>query len=297
MKTKKSITMKSVLLASILFPLWATAALVAYEPFLAGEDPSLGQYTTTTSLLSQNPTTLGYTGNWDKPGFASADVFVQTGGLGYTNGSGSLLTAGGGLYTSGDSRRTGRTFSDPVTSSTNTTLYLAFLMKMDSVAGVYRSFELHDGGFDDGANRVLQLGHGSGGDFIDGNTNYGIRLLNSGDLRIDLGAADDQVNLFVLRFDLSNASSGDSLTVWRNPTLGVEPGSSGGTLSGFDIQFDRNTISRFGGEAPAEGPYTGFDVDEIRLGTTFASVTPIPEPSPAMLISFVALGIGFRRRR
>jgi hypothetical protein len=271
--------------------------MIAYEPFAIGGDPSAGEYTTSTNLLSQNPTTPGYSGTWNKPGFASSDVFPQTGGLNYSNGSGALATAGGGVYTSGDSRRTGRALSAPITGSTGATIYLSFLIKMDSVAGVYRSFELHNGGFDDGPHRVFQIGHGSGGDFIDGNTNYGLRLFNSSDFRIDLGAADDQVNLFVVRFDLSTVSNGDSITVWRNPTLGVEPGSSTGSLSGFDIAFDRNTISRFGAEAPPEGPYTGFDVDEIRYGTTYAAVTPIPEPSSAMLISLVTLGIGLRRRR
>jgi hypothetical protein len=297
MKTNKLSFTISALLTSSLFPSMAGAALVAYEPFLIGGDPSLGQYTTTTSLLSQNPTTLGHSGNWDKPGFAATDVFAQTGGLNYSNGSGTLATAGGGVYTSGDNRRTGRNLSAPITHSTGATIYLSFLIKMDSVTGVYRSFELHNGGFDDGANRVFQIGHGSGGDFINGNSNYGLRLFNSGDFRIDLGAADDQVNLFVVRFDLSDASNGDSLTVWRNPTLGLEPGTSSGTLSGFDIQFDRNTISRFGPVAPSEGPYTGFDVDEIRYGTTFASVTPIPEPSTGLLMPLLALGLGLRRRR
>jgi hypothetical protein len=44
---------------------------------------------------------------------------------------------------------------------------------------------------------------------------------------------------------------------------------------------------------------TGTIFDEFRIGTTFASVTPIPEPSTsALLIGLGALAlIGMRRRR
>lgn len=274
---------------------WSSAALLAHEPFTIGGNAAAGEYATST-LIGQNPTTPGYSGAWDKPGFA-ANQGPQSNGLSYSNSSGTLATSGGGVYVSDNNIRLGRNLSAPVTASTNATIYLSFLMKMDSVAGVYRSIELHNGGFDDGPNRVLQVGHGSGGDFIDGNSNYGLRLFNSSSFRVDLGAADAAVNLFVLRFDLSDQNNGDSLTIWRNPTLGVEPGSSSGSLSGFNMEFDRTSFSRFGATAPPEGPYTGYDVDEFRLGSTFASVTPIPEPSAAILFSMVALGMGLHRRR
>ena len=61
------------------------------------------------------------------------------------------------------------------------------------------------------------------------------------------------------------------------------------TLSASDFRFDRIRI------AGAEG----FSHDEIRIGTTFASVAPVPEPSSLCIFASgaIALAIGTARRR
>jgi len=55
------------------------------------------------------------------------------------------------------------------------------------------------------------------------------------------------------------------VTAWMNPTLGESP-DDGVSVSGFDISFDTVTLARFG--------TTVVNMDEIRIGKTFATVTP-----------------------
>ena len=77
-------------------------------------------------------------------------------------------------------------------------------------------------------------------------------------------------NLFVLRFDF--AAGPDTVRAYANPPLGTEPASANGTITGANLSFDRVAFANFGGGA-AE-----LHVDEIRIGTTYASVTPAAAP-------------------
>jgi len=261
------------------------AAVTAYDPFLIGATPASGQYTVG-NLQPQGPTVTGFTGTW----INDTGPDVSATGLSYTNPSGSLVTSGGSIST-GDGGRVGRVLSAPVTDSSNTTLYMSVLLQLASVSNNYKSFELHNLGFNDGSNRTLQLGQAS--DFINGTTNYGIRLFSNDLIRLDLGAANTTVNLFVIKFVLSTANNGDSITVFRNPAMGgAEPGTNSGVLSGFNMTFDRTSLARFQG-VNAES----IAADEIRFGDSFADVTPIPEPSSALLLVTAVLGLAIRRRR
>lgn len=171
---------------------------------------------------------------------------------------------------------------------------MSVLIQLESVGGSnYRSFEMHDGGFDDGSQRKVQIAHGN--DAINATTNFGLRLFSNDSFRLDLGAADTNVNLFVLKFDLSATSNTDSVTVWRNPAMsGADPLTGGQTLTGFDMTFDRTSLARFGGDGTST---TDITADEIRFGDSFAAVTPIPEPSSALLLLTAGLGLAIRRRR
>jgi len=284
-KTMKSIN--PIVITALLAAPLGHAAVTAYDPFLTGAIPASGQYTVG-NLQFQGPTVNGFTGNWIAgQGFPQ----VSATGLSYTNGSGSLVTSGGSISSANNNGvRAGRLLSTPVTASSNTTLYMSVLLQLESVSSNYKSFELHNLSFDDGGtNRRLQLGQAS--DFISGSTNYGIRLFGDDNLRLDLGAADTTVNLFVIKFVLSTANNGDSITVFRNPTMGgAEPGTNSGVLSGFNMTFDRTSLARFNGSSVIAA-------DEIRFGDSFADVTPIPEPSSALLLVTAVLGLAIRRRR
>lgn len=263
------------------------AAVISREQFLTGSNAAAGQYNIA-DVVVQGPTVQGYTGNY-LAGSSSPDVVA--GGLSFSNASGTVASSGGALQAvNANGDRAGRVLSSPVTSSTTGTLYLGFLLQLSSTdASVYRAFELHDGGFDDAANRKLQVGLTST-DF--GNTNFGLRLFSNNSFRIDLGAADTNTNLFVVKFQLGSTTNADSVTVYRNPTnLTQEAGNTAaGTLSNFDFTFDRTSLAAFGGT----GTITA---DEVRIGTTWQDATTVPEPAAAGLLGLGALGLLARRRQ
>src|SRR5439155_20190250 len=107
-----------------------------------------------------------------------------------------------------------------------------------------------------------------------GNSHFNLRLLNSPALSVDLGAPDEAVNFFVLKFNFSTATNSDSVTVWRNPSsLNSEAGSpSAGALGGFNMSFNDAALAMF-----ASSGHQIF-VDELRVGTTWADVVPLRPP-------------------
>ncbi len=290
--------MKKTLVTSALIAAVSTysyAALSVQDSFLTGSTPANGEYTVG-GVAGQNPATLGHNAAWANGSTNSPQITAT--GLTYSNASGTLNTAGGALVTNNSNTRTGRTLTSPITNATtSTTLYVSFLLKLETVGTInYRAFELNNGPFAAmDANRTLQLGHGSNNTDFGANsqTIFGLRLLNNNSLFINLGAADTNVNLFVMRFDLSSTDNSDSITVWRNPSMGgAEPGTNNGTLNTFNMAFDRTALAKFG--TFIDTNVTG---DELRFGDSFASVTPIPEPSTGILAGFAGLALALRRRR
>jgi len=92
-------------------------------------------------------------------------------------------------------------------------------------------------------------------------------------------AANTAVHLFVVGFNLSATAASDTVTVWLDPTLGAGAPGGGLTVSGQNIAFDRLSLSDYSGNSA--------NWDEIRWGTTFDSVTVVPEPS-----TFALAGLG-----
>jgi len=280
---------KNILLrASIVLSLsaGANAALVTYDPFLVGSNPGAGEYTAT-QITGQGPTLLGYTGNWING--TPLGVVTST-GLSYPG----LLTSGGALLGNSGGSREGRLLSTPFTATTSGTFYLSVLINLSvSSGGNYKAFELHNGGFTDATQRILQIGEGGTGTDFNGTTNFGLRLFSNDSFRINLGPADTSTNLFVVRFDLSTTNNADVVTVYRNPSLSSEPAVPAGTLTNFNLAFDRTSVANF----QANGDT--ITVDEIRIGDTYASVLPAPAPEPATaaLLLLGAAATLFRRRR
>lgn len=279
------------LIAAALAPT-AQGALFIQDQFLSGASPASGEYAADTAVTGTAPTggTLtGFTGNWLN-GSGSGPVSIAS-GLTYSDGTNSLSTAGGALIAPASvSARAGRIVSTPVTATTTGTFYMSFLLQSNTASGGnYRSMELHTGGFNDTAHRTLQLGMGgTGSDFAAGN--YGLRIDGNDSLKLNLGASDTATNLFVLKFVLGDTADSDSVTAYRNPTLGTEPLTAIGTLSGFNFTFDRATLANF------QSGSQSLTMDEFRFGDSYASVTPIPEPSALLLGALGSLFL-LRKRR
>jgi hypothetical protein len=66
----------------------------------------------------------------------------------------------------------------------------------------------------------------------------------------------------------------------------------GGTLSNFNLVFDRTSAGNFQNNGDS------ITVDEIRIGDSYSSVLPVPEPATgALALLGAAIGLGRRRRR
>jgi hypothetical protein len=133
-------------------------------------------------------------------------------------------------------------------------------MQATGATGDFGGLELYDAKSLEAVHRILQVGvdDANGG-------NYAVRLFGEDAQTADLGANSGSVSLLVLRFNLSDAAGGDSVTVWRNPVLRAEPTSGGFTANGLDLSFTTTALSRFGGAGTLR-------FDELRMGPTYASV-------------------------
>jgi hypothetical protein len=104
-------------------------------------------------------------------------------------------------------------------------------------------------------------------------------------------------DLFVFKLEL-DPSGTNNIYVWQNPT-----GLGGPDLpvSTADLSFTglSTTSARFRSLAFYGGGSVNnaTSLDEVRFGTTFASVTPIPEPGAIALLSLGVLTTIYLRRR
>lgn len=139
----------------------------------------------------------------------------------------------------------------------------------------------------------------------------------SGGYQIGLIKAQDGTGIFdptvhslseqqfvVVKYDLNGSAGDDVATMWINPdasTFGGADPAAGTIISnpnGNDIGANviRSIILRQGNIATNANP-AGVIADELRVGTTYADVTPIPEPATAAALGIAALALLGRRRR
>ena len=177
-------------------------------------------------------------------------------------------------FTGGGNARVGRLFEEGgLDNSTEGIAYFSIRMQPDSVSGAYRALEFHKNGFNDGADRVLQISTGEIGlvevGLVPSGEHFSVRLLNENTTEMagDLGLADNEVSLFIIKFDLSLDDNSDAISVWRNPADLTDETMNPPAFSatGFDLEFDRLTFARFGD--------AGITFDEIRLGDSWSEVT------------------------
>lgn len=249
------------------FGLIATLAAtpLASDPF----DTAAGGYTAgAQNLIGQGPANSGFTGNWLAAFGGAQSPDVSATGLSFAG----ITTSGGAVsYPGNGGGRCGRLLAQSYDDSSTGTIYIGVMMQLEFIGSGYRAFEMHNGGFDDGGNRVLQIATGESGGGVVGANDWALRMNNNDALVAGLGAQDTVVDFFVLRIDFSAAAVSDAITLYRNPAdLAVEGNNTGIGLSGFDLRFDRLSFARFGND--------GLSFDEIRVGTTFNDVTETTNP-------------------
>lgn len=285
------------------------AALLGYDPFRAGgTDPiaANGQYETGTgfsddSLIGQAPTTLGFgAGAWASSSSFANFVYYRTesGQLNYIDASGQhLRTANGQLNlfrSSGTSAAPKEAVRDiSIGMSLPSELYYSMLVQFSPG----QSFEFQSSSTDGGSVRPYGFGiDASGNPYVFGNG--GGTVTNPG-----VTVTSDTPHLLVAKLTNDGFAS-DQIDLYLDPILGSEAANTPiATLDAGDFYVAGNGSWGVGDllfNNIIDTPASSIIMDEVRIGTTFADVTPaIPEPATltlALVGLFTALGLERRSR-
>lgn len=255
-----------ILLTSIHYGSSARATLVAYEGFDYGISVQVAGLTGGTGFAP-----------WDA---GPANFNTVPSGLSF----GSLIVSGRRAFANqadpGFPELLGRSLTTPITSGT---VYASFLTRSELTLG---------SGFDNGYFGLNLEGTTGNGLFIGMPRNVQEWVMEDsgggGQFSTGLPVLSEQIKLLVVKLDLNNAGT-ETATLYVDPTPGAPEPATGTTKSGFEIGDFTNIAMNGGGF---------FSIDEIRIGTTFSSVTPtaVPEPSSFLSIALVGLTLsGFRR--
>ena len=269
----------------------AAAELIAYEPF----DYGRVQWYASDSVLGEGIAGLaggiGWAGAWTSRGSKNAGIPVypddypagsRVAPLVYTDGFGhTLQTSGSQIRTAfGNNSWDQRLLSEPI-GELGSTIWVSFLAQSDGIATAsprYAFVELENSG----TSNPLWLGK------VTPNTtgNWGIQMQNAPVTSADFGddAKMDLQTFFVMKLEFPDAVDGQTgVSVWLNPLdLTDESALSTPVFSGT-MQYS------IWDQVGVRGRYST-DFDEIRIGTSFASVAPVPEPASGFLFGLSMLG-------
>jgi len=257
----------------------AQAALLVYEPF---------DYPDTATLDGQNGG-IGFGGAWAPSESGRIPAEIGTGSLGGAPVPAGVATSGNhaiaGDGTSGtqqeDERSLGTTmdgFQDD-----GDTLWLSVIAQKTGGPNnqAFGALLLMDGGADNfvmgirdpaqGKSDNWSLGHRAGNTVFD-----------------STGTSTTTLSWLVMRIDYNDGA--EDVYLWVNPDPGTEPliANADASETGQDFTFDWIEVS-------ARNDITGV-VDEIRIGTEFADMSIVPEPT-SLTASLALIGLGLLRRR
>jgi hypothetical protein len=227
-------------------------------------------------------------------------------GVGSITNSGAAALSYSGLQTSDGSLGACISSASPsgnqsraayLTPTSSGALYASFLLNVQSAPS---------------ANRLIAALSQTNSSTLPSNASEGVWLNSASSLMIskyssgtpEAGATDplnEGTHLVVLRYTFNPGVGDDALELWLDPgVLGVAedlvPGSNLADATGNDVAFLRSFWLMKGSSGPASSPCDLY-VDEIRVGTTWAEVTPlVPEPSVIGLFGLTALGLVCRQR-
>ena len=258
----------------VLTPLWlfasglillvstSHAALIAYEPF---NYPPGAINNGTATTATGTPTTLtggGFSGTW----FAGGVGTTIVGGLTYSG----LPTANNALQWSTSVPYQGENLATQLLPASTPTVYISFLYNAPSFTANKSGFAVDNGA---GANIGYYMGMTASGTF-------GVATVVNGSGTV-LGTAAGTISFnttyfIVVKFVKDSAGTYyQSGSIWINPTPGASEPAPSGTFTGTYTAMNKiaDFLTALGGSTVR--------TDEIRLGTTWADVTPASVSPPA----------------
>ena len=256
----------------------ATAAMIAYEPFNGPAGELVGQVTGGTGL----------NGAWT--GVTGVDVITNNNtGLTYTDTNGHALVQSGNALNVREAKQGAitavqRNFTDPVLDSD--TYYVSAMFYIGAVKANYFGIGLP--------------GTTTTGKIVLGQdkTRWAIYNWDNDDYGASTAIGAQRAFLVAKITKGSPSGTESAVTLWVNPVLGDEISSGTGATGTIN-----NNVAWTGISTPV---YTGVSGDpgnwvaDVRVGTTFADVTPfaaIPEPAALAFFGLAGLVLAGRRQR
>ena len=294
MKIKRYSILSTILLA---IPSIGTSALLLEEQFLSGTTPASGEYTAGATVNGVNPAVTGFAPtSWDGSAVDNPTFGKLTStsiGLTYSG----LDTSGGAVTV--DRSNTGGGFVEKSATrdlaagiGTVSELWVSYLFNMNAAYdGTLKLGFLRSSGVD---LNVTMRSDATNGDELSwaGGSGAGSTLSHVWN--------NDSTYMILIR-SLGNGAN-DELDIWINPNLGTgEPSVGSGDISfigGYRFNTGQELTSpldlriSFGGVSGNQS----LTFDELRYGTTFGDVAPIPEPSSIVLL-VMGMALALRRRR
>lgn len=255
----------------------AHAGLLAYEPF---------NYAVGSSLAGQTPASPGggFTGAWAVPGGTAT---MQSGSLvasssygGYSTSAPSLATTGNSVAITGAGPNTANiNLASPITATAAAPIWYSFLLDPTQQWSVL----------------TLAASNVSFGSF---NGTWGIGIIGSSVGQVTGGTATAGTSYLMVLEDQGPTTTGgkDTLSLWVDPNPGATAPSELNVANGPPILTDPNlTVGSVTQLQLATGQSGVFD--ELRIGTSYADVTPVPEPATLGLFAIGGLGLIALRHR
>jgi len=238
----------------------ANANILAYEPFDYPLGAINGGSPTTASGIPTATTGGGFTSTWFSGGAGTTIVD----GLTYPG----LQTSNRALQWSTSVAYHGQNLAAAILPSTTPTVYVSFLYQAPSYTPNKTGFAVDNGA---GANQGYYMGMTAPGVF-------GVATVANGSGTV-LGTAAETINynttyFVVVQFNQNAAGTYyQSGKIWINPTAGGPEPAASGTFTGSYTVMNRiqTFLTALGGSTVI--------TDEIRFGTTWASVTPANDAS------------------
>jgi hypothetical protein len=313
MYRKNQYSPKHLLACALSMTVFASASLaqitlngmVAEESFAGYADGVLDGQDTNSTIGFGGTETWGGTASVTARGYNAA----ATGGLTYQQ----LINSGG----KAEAYRT-TTFNDastslnwtitptsPINNITNTELYYSFLINADDYTlrsgdtashGVTVSFR-----HGDSSNNIGVFFGGTSGEL---GINY--RVTGGNSIQMTGLSLQPGTNLVVLGVNAHSANPNATYSLWLNPDLSTNISDTAAIGAGdYDLSTDFGVVtgnSSFGFHGwslhQRLNGVQSVEIDELRLGTSFADVAPVPEPSTyAAIFGAVFLALVIVRRR
>jgi hypothetical protein len=271
------------------------ADLIAYDPFLSGSNRAAGEYTAGTDMRTMGAAAIGWAGTGGIDGFglshAGTTANFQANAIG-ENSAAVSYEAGGRMQW----LAVGNTPADRnLTRQLNPTVsgsewwFSIHTNRLAWANSATNTFVV--GGFANATGNGLQVGYDASGAADATNPNL---VLRSGGTNTFLATTVANDNQYVLiRLDVNTAGN-DTISVWVDPNSVENLGAANVIINNQNVSDSLVPFTQSRYQSPGQSGAVFFD--EIRLATTFGSITAIPEPSSIAFVS-IAIAFGFLYRR